>query len=286
MKFSILVLFLGFASIGCNDTSDFTGNNGRKKTLANGADKDKNPDGSDLAKGTGSDNGDSGDLSKDGSTPGAPVDPNAFAKKGQSLDAYLIVDVSGSLTNTDPACARFDAMKSFKNSLKEVLGETGDARVSVILFSNAASFHSTSNDFIKLSDADFDTKYKKDICGALSGTNPSAGFVLATMKMDELQKVEKKDVTSVLFFTDGRPTVGLPQQILMTADALKAKVNSRVFSILLGNEVATVADIFMTPLMVPLQFVTYVAGSKDRVRSATNAEDLKKAFLSFLGASK
>jgi uncharacterized protein with von Willebrand factor type A (vWA) domain len=105
------------------------------------------------------------------------------------------------------------------------------------------------------------------------------------MKMDELQKVEKKDVTSVLFFTDGRPTVGLPQQILMTADALKAKVNSRVFSILLGNEVATVADIFMTPLMVPLQFVTYVAGSKDRVRSAANAEDLKKAFLSFLGAS-
>ncbi|MEI8025565.1 MAG: vWA domain-containing protein [Pseudomonadota bacterium] len=290
MKQIIFAFLCSFYVLACSGKSNFNASNAVK-----GSGKDKGPNSSDGSIG-GSSGGDSaiggsgGGNDALGKDANAPIDPSAFAKKGQSLDAYLIVDVSGSLRNSDPDCLRFEAIKSFKNSLKQVLGDTGDARVSLVTFSDSADFKSTSNNFIGLTDEEFRDKYRSDICRNDSNTNPAAAFDLTVKKMDELQKIEKKKVTSVLFFTDGVPTVGTSQQILSSADALKAKVNSRIFSVLLGTEnpsANSVNTIILgrTPIIDPLEFVKYVAGSADRVKSVTNAEALKQAFLAFLGGS-
>ena len=293
MKQIIFACLCSFYFLACSEKSDFNGSNAVRDSG-----KGKGPNSSDggvgdssIGDGTGGDGtgGDGGDGSL-GKDANAPIDASAFAKKGESLDAYLIVDVSGSLRTSDPDCLRFEAIKSFKNSLKQVLGDSGDARVSLVTFSNTADFKSTSNDFIGLTDDEFRSKYRSDICRNDSNTNPAAAFDLTVKKMDELQRIEKKKVTSVLFFTDGVPTVGTSQQILSSADAIKAKVNSRIFSVLLGSEkpkLSGINPIFIgkTPIVDPLEFVKYVAGSDDRVKSVTNAEALKQAFLAFLGAS-
>jgi hypothetical protein len=202
---------------------------------------------------------------------------------GYPRNLLILVDVSNSLKSSDPSCLRFDAMKSFKNSLKQVLGGNGDARVSVFLFSESARFHSTSDDFIRMPENDFNIKYEKSICSTSAGTNPKEAFDLAAAKMDELQKIVKKNITSVLFFTDGVPTVGSKAEILARADALKAKVNSRIFSVLLGNE--GLSALVSNTGMAPQDFVEYLASSKSRVRNATDGDGLKQAFLSFLGTN-
>lgn len=288
MKQIIFACLCSFYFLACSGKSNFNGSNAAK---AFGKDKGPNSsdgsvDGSSIGGRSGGD-GANGTLAKDAN---APIEASAFAKKGQSLDAYLVVDVSGSLKNSDLGCLRFEAIKSFKNSLKQLLGDSGDARVSLVTFSDTADFKSTSNDFIQLTDDEFRLRYYSDICRREGSTNPAAAFDLTVQKMEELQNVEKKKVTSVLFFTDGVPTVGTSQQILLSADALKAKVNSRVFSILLGSENPSgnsniPTNIVKTPIIDPLEFVNYVAGSADRVKSVSNAEALKQAFLAFLGAS-
>lgn len=260
------------SSDGLKDGSDDKGGSGKDGSGKDGSGKD----------GSGSDNADDS-ASNGGSNNQAK--PDEFAAKNKSLDAYLLVDTSESLEQTDRDCKRYDAVKSFKNSLATYLGSTGDARVTLILFNTSARFHSTANDFLKLSDSEFSNRYRSSLCQTNGQTNASAGFDLILSKSNELMATSKKDVASVLFFTDGLPTQD-KDNTLKNADRLKQKFNSRIFSVYLDGNPFGAALPYILPSQFPLppeEFLKYVSGNNSRVRKVSDASGLAASMTSFLG---
>ena len=282
----VLILFASCRS------SNFNGSNNVKRNIKNQP-ATNHPNGDDSSDGTkgGSDKDgtdtdgtdtDGTDTDKDGSSTTQPK-PDQFATKNKSLDAYLLVDTSGSLEFSDRECKRYDAVKSFKNALSTFLGTTGDARVTLILFSKSARFHSTTDDFLKLSDSDFSNRYRSALCEHSGNTNASDGFKLVLSKSDEVMGSGKKDVASVLFFTDGLPTED-KDNTLSNADRLKAKFNSRIFSVYLdGNGNGSTFQLPSAFSLPPEEFLKYVSGSSNRVRKVSDPSGLGASMTSFLG---
>jgi hypothetical protein len=265
------------SSDGLKDGSDKDGSD-KGGSDKGGSDSDKDGSGSD-----GNDNNSDGNSSNNGSNNQAK--PDEFAAKNKSLDAYLLVDTSESLEQTDRDCKRYDAVKSFKNSLATYLGSTGDARVTLILFNTSARFHSTANDFLKLSDSEFSSRYRSSLCQTTGQTNASAGFELVLSKSNELMANSKKEVASVLFFTDGLPNQD-KDSTLKNADRLKQKFNSRIFSVYLDGNPYGAAAPYILPSAFPLppeEFLNYVSGSNSRVRKVSDASGLAASMTSFLG---
>lgn len=201
-------------------------------------------------------------------------DSNLFAVKGKSLDVYFVIDASDSLRSNDPNCLRFTAFQLFQEELKKLLGPTGDVRASLILFANTAKLHSTQNDFLKLTATEITTLYKSSICSNSSGTNATAALSLAVLTSQKLQATGKKDVSSALFFTDGRPSGGLTTELMKASDSIKASFPSHVYGLFLNK--STTQD------TTALDFVISVAGSKDRVRSTLDPTGLSASILSFI----
>ncbi len=267
--------------------SNFNGSNNVKRNVKNQP-AANHPSGEDSSDGTkdGSDKDgtdtDGTDTDKDGSST-TQTKPDQFATKNKSLDAYLLVDTSGSLEFSDRECKRYEAVYSFKNALNTFLGASGDARVTLILFSNSARFHSTTNDFLKLSDSDFSNRYRSALCEHSGNTNASDGFKLVLSKSDEVMGSGKKDVASVLFFTDGLPTED-KDNTLSNADQLKAKFNSRIFSVYLdGSANGSTFPLPSAFSLPPEEFLKYVSGSSNRVRKVSDPSGLGASMTSFLG---
>jgi uncharacterized protein YegL len=276
MKF---IHFFLIGAIGCSQVN-FTGTNGSGKSKK--PVKDQN-------SGTNQDDKQGSDAVKGSNNTNSETNiENIFASEGKSLDAYFIIDVSGSLEKNDPDCQRYRAFLEFRNSLESFLGASGDVRASLILFSERPRFHSTNDQFIQMSDSDFESAYRRSICFAQGETNPGDAFSLAKAKAEEIMAASKKDLKSVLFVTDGMPTIGTSDQILARADLLKELFESRVFSVLLDpgqilqQRPPGILGFQAFPLS-PSEFLEYVSGSKDRVRSVSNSSDLSAAYKSFLG---
>jgi hypothetical protein len=277
MKFKVLFQFVLIGVISCSQTK-FTGTNapGKSKKLPSDLEKNSGKIDADAITGTSSTNG------TDNTEP-----KNIFAASGKSLDAYFIVDVSGSLEMNDPDCERYNAFFEFRRSIASLLGPSGDVRASLILFSDRPRFHSTTDQFIQMSDVDFESSFRNDICSAQGETNPGDAFSLTKVKAEELMSSTKKDLKSVLFVTDGLPTIGTADQILARADSLKELFETRVFSVLLdpGQVLRRGTGIpgMQTFPLSPSAFLEYVSGSRDRVRSVSNSNELIEAYRSFLG---
>jgi uncharacterized protein YegL len=208
---------------------------------------------------------------------GEAVPPKAsdqFAVSGKSLDVYYVIDASNSLDGTDPRCLRFDAFKLFQEELKKLLGPAGDVRATLVLFSGSARVHSTRTDFLKLTSTELTSLYRSQICSTSSGTNVTDALDLTMSTAQRLQGTGKKDMSSVLFFTDGKPSDGNSPELASAVENIKAAFPSRIFSLLLTNDSKDFAE--------PLEFVTLVAGSKDRVRSTQDPTSLSTSILSFL----
>ena len=201
-------------------------------------------------------------------------DSNLFAIKGKSLDVYFVIDASDSLQKNDPNCLRFTAFQLFQEELKKLLGPTGDVRASVILFAKSARLLSTQDDFLKLTTGEITNLYKSSICSNSSGTNATAALNLTVSTAQQLQALGKKEVSSALFFTDGRPSGGLTAELTKASDSIKASFPSHVYGLFLNK--STDND------STPLDFVVSVAGSKDRVRSTLDPNGLSASILSFI----
>jgi hypothetical protein len=275
MKFIYFLPFFLVGSISCSQ-ANFTGANGTGKPKK--AIRDQN---SGIYEG--------GNQSSDAIAGANNQSPeNIFAAEGKSLDAYFIIDVSGSLEENDPDCDRYSAFLEFRNSLESFLGPAGDVRASLVLFSERPRFHSTNDQFIQMGESDFESTYRRAICFAQGETNPGDAFSLTKAKAEEIMASGKKDLQSVLFVTDGMPTIGTADQILARADSLKDLFQSRVFSVLLDpgqvlqRRTSRTLGSQAFPLS-PTEFLEYVSGSKDRVRSVSNSSELSAAYNSFLG---
>ena len=278
MKFKLLLSLVLIGTISCSE-ANFTGANGSGKNKKEF--KEQNAGKSETETET---EADANAIAK----ANIPEPENIFASKGKSLDAYFIIDVSGSLERNDPGCERYNAFFEFRRSIASLLGSNGDVRANIILFSEQARFHSTNDQFIQMSDSDFESTYRRTICSAQGETNPGDAFTLTKSKAEELMNTSKKDLKSVLFVTDGMPTIGTSDQILSRADSLKELFKSRVFSVLLDpgqvlrRGTITIPGMQTFPLS-PSDFLEYVSGSKDRVRSVSNSNELSEAYKSFLG---
>jgi len=207
-------------------------------------------------------------------------DDSLFASSGKSLDAYLIVDVSGSLRDNDKDCLRYEGIKKFRNLIVNVMGPNADARASLITFANDAKLNFTVNDFFKITDSDFDLRYKTIICSTSSGTNTKGAFDVTVGVASQLMKTSPKEKISVLFFTDGEPTIGTEADLISSAEKLKNTFPNRIFSLLLGSA-STKGKVLKN--YTPLQFMEFVSGSPQRTKQVLSVTDIDSAFSSFLG---
>lgn len=207
-------------------------------------------------------------------------DDSLFASSGNSLDAYLVVDVSGSLKDNDPQCLRYEGIKKFRRLIMNIVGSNADARATLVTFAKNAKFNFTDNDFLKTTDSDFDLRYRDIICSESSGTNTKESFDVAIAVASELMKKSPKDKVSMLLFTDGEPTVGTEDDLLSSTEKLKNTFPNRIFSLLLGSpsEKGKVLKNY-----TPVQFMELVSGSPQRTKQVLKVEDIDSAFNSFLG---
>lgn len=226
-----------------------------------------------LAGGGNSKSGDAG--SKNGNSAGATPEQigDRIAVKGMSLDLHAIVDISGSLKTTDAACKRFDALKVFFKELKTTLGAGADARLSLTVFSSRARFVGTDENFLNLSDEQFEAKYKATICYSAGYTHAAQAFSIASSKARELIGASPKQISSALIFTDGFPNVVPLQVTLQEALNLRDVFPERVFGILLKGDAL---------LGGKENFLPQMTGSVERVREVGQVDDLANALNSFL----
>jgi hypothetical protein len=206
-----------------------------------------------------------------------------FAVAGKSLDLHAIFDTSGSLTEgqfaTDPNCLRYEAFKTFVRALKSKLGSGSDARLSITTFNSSARFRGTHEGFLNLSNGDFDRKFKKEICDSSGKTNVTDAFRVAINEARPLLKNSPKQVASVLFFSDGNPTVGGFDEALAKAEVLRELFSNRVFGIKLTGKALTVMGV---PVDLTDNFMKKVVGSKKRLKEVQDAADLATTMVSFL----
>jgi hypothetical protein len=266
MKLNLLFLsILIVSACSKSEHGGFTGGGSAKKSPVSRIDSEQNPNSTfDPENSADSISGDGKDVQ----------DSNMFAIKGKSLDVYFVIDASGSLQKNDPGCLRFAAFQLFQEELKKLLGPTGDVRASVILFANSARLLSTQNDYLKLTTEEITSLYKSSICSNSSGTNATAALNLTASTAQQLQALGKKEVSSALFFTDGRPSGGLTSELTKASDSIKATFPSHVYGLLLNKTTDNDAT--------PLDFIISVAGSKDRVRSTLDPNGLSASILSFI----
>ena len=169
-----------------------------------------------------------------GNGDGTITGSTSIAKRGKSLDLYFVMDVSGSLLNNDPYCQRFSGVNEFRKSLRNTLGESADVRTSWVFFNDEVETLPTTNDFLKLSDRAFTETYRSKICKRYGGTNPGAAFDRAISTLSENNGKTRKDMQSVLFFTDGLPTQELYLLERRTRN-IGIIFQKRIFSVILGG---------------------------------------------------
>ncbi|NBX18496.1 MAG: VWA domain-containing protein [Proteobacteria bacterium] len=211
------------------------------------------------------------------------IPDDQFAEAGKSLDVHAIFDTSGSLTEgqfaTDPNCLRFEAFKTFVRALKNKLGSGADARLSITTFNSSAEFRGTHEGFLNLSNDEFNRKFKSKICASSGKTNVTDAFRVAINEARPLLKNSPKQVASVLFFSDGNPTVGSDNEALAKAEVLRELFSNRVFGIKLTGKALTVMGV---PVDMTDNFMKKVVGSKKRLKEVQDAADLASTMLSFL----
>lgn len=299
MTFAILTgltLSLGF---GCSQTDFNASGNLRKDT-----DQNSSMDGSQGGnqnigdygslgdiEGAGGSDTNGGSAGMDGSTDGSSSSgadgsvtgsADSLAQKGKSLDLYFIIDVSGSLSRTDPDCDRLDALLDFKSELTKYLGDTEDVRASFVRFNDKARFMGTIDDYLGLSKSDFKDKFKDDICDDEGKTNTADAFEETVDKYNDL-KSSPKDTRSAILFTDGMPTKG-EDQLDRRIDEMKDVFGKKIFSVLLWDDSAASSGIFsaLGSKDKAQKFLKKATGSSDRVKSVDDPSGIGKAIADFL----
>jgi hypothetical protein len=221
---------------------------------------------------------------------------NSIADVGKSLDLYVVVDTSLSLSlSTDPGCKRLGSLATFMTSLRERMGEEGDVRMTLVTFSklSEAKLISVDPDAIKTTGEAFETRYKTAICASVGGTDPKSGIDLMVRTAKSQIASNPKDVTSVLFFSDGSPTlydayagVYYPsmKDVGSSITSMHELFPSRVFAVLLNDANPTRQCTPFDQECPPSaqEFMNMLTGDAKRVRSAVTAEELAKSLLSLL----
>lgn len=227
-----------------------------------------------------------------------------IAAQGKSLDLFFVIDHSGSLGQNDPDCSRFEAISEFRKRLVSHLGDAGDARASFILFSDVAKFHATIDDFLRMTTEEFKSTFRSHICQNEGSTNPSAAFEITMSKAEELRVDKPKDMSSVLFFTDGLPN--LDTKVLdKKINAMKSIFEGNIFSVLLwpndagisadqikANEIqailnGSIENIGSEELLgidskgIPT-FIRNLSGKDSRIKRVGEASDLGTAIIDFI----
>lgn len=218
------------------------------------------------------------------------IPENQFAAPGLSLDLHAIMDISGSLTEapiaTDPNCLRFKALKSFFGALKNKLGEKPDARLSITVFNSSADFKGTFDGFLDLSESQLDKKFERVVCASSGRTNAGEAFKIANEQAKLLMQDSPKKVSTVLFFSDGLPTVGSIADTLKKAEKLRETFGNRIFGVQLGSapKLPGVPAVLGLPVVLndATEFMENAVGSKKRVRKVDNVDDLENALTSLL----
>lgn len=216
---------------------------------------------------------------------------------GGSLNVFFVIDMSGSMTLSDPvsggSCGRLNAMRALLDKLGQTAKSGIDIKVGLGIFGNDAQVG------IPLSPIDqVQTRLTRDsVCrNDAGGTNYEAALTTAKEAIENTsgQKI-------VYFISDGLPSVssqsrrvggglgagGDVNQIyeagIKAAEALRAVPGAILDVVYLDSAAARsqAEQIVGSVVEDPASYVEKIAGSKDRVRLVTSAAELANQIITF-----
>lgn len=155
-------------------------------------------------------------------------------KKNLPRDIVIVVDISSSMSSSDPAmtingertCGRLQAVQRLTESIKN----NDAARIALVTF--ASDIEKSSTPLTDIESFKKNSLNHQNLCAAITNTNYSDALIQAEkyLKSSDAQQVSRE----IYFISDGEPTIGTRQEEAKVAKRLKA--NTVIGTIMLKGD--------------------------------------------------
>ncbi|MEY2988373.1 MAG: hypothetical protein RJB13_1894 [Pseudomonadota bacterium] len=245
-------------------------------------------------------------LTKEGVVAAEQADATAksdssgeFFKKGQSLDLYIVMDKSGSLweyrsnddkkfPGSDPQCLRLLALVDLIEKLGAELNNGEEVRLNVVTFGSFATNVGSIRNPASMGRENLASVLKDDICSKPNKENRDTIYSKALEKisltLSEQRKVEKMDVETAIFFSDGAARDENTDDLKNAIAEFNSAFPNRAYGVLLGNteDKCKITNAAGQELTTTECITEVVGGDPNRVVQSANAAKLSETMIQLL----